>query len=167
MANSLIENPLPDIEDEIATSLAFLSLLLNANQEISEQLPRPLDTFTCFNKLPLELRARIWKATLPGPRLIVFSPNLSRKVLALTALPDRHVFLWLTKFAFESRRVARKHSHLFKQIVEKQKLAKQLGNLPEYEFVGSIYKSLAKSICLPSISTIRCSVAVMKGSSPR
>ncbi|TGO25518.1 hypothetical protein BPAE_0078g00170 [Botrytis paeoniae] len=32
-------------------------------------------TFTCFMKLPLEIRVMIWKASLPGPRVTFASPE--------------------------------------------------------------------------------------------
>lgn len=37
---------------------------------VSEEITEPAQRFTCFPKLPAELRLRIWKYALPGPRLV-------------------------------------------------------------------------------------------------
>lgn len=58
--------------DEVVDAFALLALELpDAKQELSPQnLGRKLETFTCFSRLPPELRRIIWEFTFPGKRLI-------------------------------------------------------------------------------------------------
>ncbi|EKD16374.1 hypothetical protein MBM_05668 [Drepanopeziza brunnea f. sp. 'multigermtubi' MB_m1] len=56
-ALQLLELELPDFEEELVTQVRSL----------------PLDTFTCFPKLGIELRYMIWKLTFPGRRCISLS----------------------------------------------------------------------------------------------
>ncbi|KAI9049635.1 hypothetical protein LZ554_006660 [Drepanopeziza brunnea f. sp. 'monogermtubi'] len=56
-ALQLLKLELPDFEEELVTQVRGL----------------PLDTFTCFPKLAIELRYMIWKLTFPGRRCISLS----------------------------------------------------------------------------------------------
>ena len=67
-------------EDQImALNLQLLNHELpDAEQEIVDQnLGRPLETFTCFAKLPYELRHMIWDFMLPRRRVVDFKPFLN------------------------------------------------------------------------------------------
>ncbi|KAB8296256.1 hypothetical protein EYC80_009030 [Monilinia laxa] len=50
----------------------------------------PLDTFTLFTRLPLELQDQIWDCTLPGPRImrIDYSPILPNGKYTTSKTPD-------------------------------------------------------------------------------
>jgi hypothetical protein len=66
--------------DEVVDAFALLALELpDPKQELSPQnLGRKLETFTCFPKLPPELRWMIWRLTFPGRRMIDFALSVPR-----------------------------------------------------------------------------------------
>jgi hypothetical protein len=40
------------------------------SQDVKMDEKSKYDTFTCFAKLPTELRLKIWNENLPGPRIV-------------------------------------------------------------------------------------------------
>lgn len=59
-------------------SAELSTLLLTSEEEpqILPEEPKTLTEFTLFSKLPPELRLRVWKFTLPGPRTVVLNATL-------------------------------------------------------------------------------------------
>jgi len=78
------------------TDLHFASFLLfnelpDPSQEIAIQRGYDTDTFTCFPRLPIEIRFKIWRYSYPAPRAINLLPRCQGYCLhELVGLPQRH-----------------------------------------------------------------------------
>lgn len=60
---------------DLADVLKFFRELPDVDQELVPQLGEPLNTFTLFPKLSLELRLKVWRLCFPNPREILISIN--------------------------------------------------------------------------------------------
>jgi len=66
-----IETQVADLKCQVQAQATQISRLNAELDKLRARLPwLPLETFDLFPKLPPKLRNRIWKYSLPGPRLI-------------------------------------------------------------------------------------------------
>lgn len=61
--------------------------LIGFSLQMGKSLETKLDTFIYFNKLPAELRVKIWKYLLPGPRIVPVAFDIRGHGLLSTAKP--------------------------------------------------------------------------------
>ncbi|KAH6715069.1 hypothetical protein BKA61DRAFT_574540 [Leptodontidium sp. MPI-SDFR-AT-0119] len=105
-------DPNTSIEDAIQTFELLTLELPDSNQHLVEQnLGHPLMTFTCFPKLPLELRLIVWMYVLPGRRVVDLTTRIVRRG-PRRSLPGLPIGLFINQ---ESRRQALKFYTIFTQ----------------------------------------------------
>ncbi|KAH6712604.1 hypothetical protein BKA61DRAFT_676419 [Leptodontidium sp. MPI-SDFR-AT-0119] len=64
------------LDNDVAEALFLMSHLPDFNEELFVQLGDPLDTFTCFPKLPIELRLKVWRWSFPRGREVSIAHEL-------------------------------------------------------------------------------------------
>lgn len=111
-----------DIDDTMKTLESFASELPDYDRELSRQdLRATPDMFTCFPRLPVELRLKIWEFTLPGRRLVRLYPapedSPAWSKWRNCPLPQDVALLPALYACSESREVAIRHTGLFSQRV--------------------------------------------------
>jgi hypothetical protein len=102
--------------DEFIDAFDLLSVLVlelpDFEQELSPQnLGHKLETFTCFPRLPPEMRGTIWKFTFPRRRLIdltLVRPYYGRPIYGRGADPKHPIALHVNR---ESRAIALQTYH--------------------------------------------------------